>query len=669
MLLVALISTALQVAEPVVAQTPLAPAKARQADSLRRLLAQPAGPDSARLNRLLRLARLVQSSDSGQAGRLARQALQLAEQLRAPLGRARALLQLGQVRSLAGANSEAATILEAARRLARQAKAPTLESRILNRHSAALTAMGRGPEAAQLALLAVSRGEAGADSAVVAEAYHALGRADLQQRNYPAAQRAFEQSLRVYEQTNNVKGQATALNMLGITSRDALQRPQAEAFFMRSLALSRSVGDSAGVAGVAVSLGVLEMRLFTRPSAFRALVFLRRAERIYKTLGVQNPAVLADLYSIMAANLSNSRQWDEGLKYAQLSLRMARQSHDLKEVTDALEGLGMLSFANEEYEKAYEYEHQSKLVSDTIQSVAAAAKMAEMQTKFETEKKEAHNRLQAAQLVAQRQVIERREVQLVAGLVIALLLLGLGWLLYNRRRLRREVEFALERQQLERLRATAVLDAEEAERRRVGADLHDGVGQMLSVVKLNVDALNEELARLLDPDQSRRFTDALELVDESVREVRSISHNLLPNALIKRGLGLAVREFLDTMQRSASRLRIRLETLGLDEARLDPAVENALYRVIQELVQNIVKHAQATEMNLQLIRHAHELTLLVEDNGIGFITNNLTPDAGIGLRNIESRVAYLGGTLEVDSRPGRGTTVTATVPLPTKPAA
>ena len=111
------------------------------------------------------------------------------------------------------------------------------------------------------------------------------------------------------------------------------------------------------------------------------------------------------------------------------------------------------------------------------------------------------------------------------------------------------------------------------------------------------------------------------------------------------------------------RLRIHLETLGLDGDRLDSTVEGTLYRVVQEAVQNIVKHARASQINLQLIRHTHELTLLIEDNGVGFDPAALGPDAGLGLRNMASRVAYLGGSLDVDSRPGHGTTVAATVPL------
>ena len=182
------------------------------------------------------------------------------------------------------------------------------------------------------------------------------------------------------------------------------------------------------------------------------------------------------------------------------------------------------------------------------------------------------------------------------------------------------------------------------------------------MVKLNIHALGEEVYSRLRPDEQQRLGNAIDLVDERVREVRDISPNPLPNALIKRGLARAVREFPDKMQQPG-RLRIHFDTLGLDGDRLDPTVEGTLYRVVQEAAQNIVKHAQASHINLQLIRHAHGLPLLVEDNGVGFDPVILGPDADLGPRNMASRVAYLGGALDVDSRPGHGATVAATVPL------
>ncbi|WP_345232802.1 sensor histidine kinase, partial [Hymenobacter saemangeumensis] len=112
------------------------------------------------------------------------------------------------------------------------------------------------------------------------------------------------------------------------------------------------------------------------------------------------------------------------------------------------------------------------------------------------------------------------------------------------------------------------------------------------------------------------------------------------------------------------RLKVQLEVVGLDQGgRLEPTVENVLFRVIQELVQNIIKHAQATQVTLQIIRSERELTVMVEDNGVGFDPKALGEEAGIGLRNIESRMAYLGGQADFDAAPGRGTTVVLEVPL------
>ncbi|WP_460503529.1 sensor histidine kinase, partial [Hymenobacter agri] len=246
---------------------------------------------------------------------------------------------------------------------------------------------------------------------------------------------------------------------------------------------------------------------------------------------------------------------------------------------------------------------------------------------------------------------------------------GLVYFLLNRRRLRREIEFTQERQQLERQQAQAVLAAEEAERRRIGADLHDGVGQLLTAAKLNLHALAEELREQASPGSQCLLNHALDVVDESFREVRNISHNLLPSALIRRGLGQAVRDFTSKVS-PGGRPRFQVEVTGLEESgRLDPALESVLFRVVQELVQNIVKHAQATEVTVQLLRRPRELCLLIADDGVGFDPAALGNEVGIGLKNIESRLVYLGGRVDFDSRPGHGTTVTIEVPLPEVPAA
>ncbi|MDQ2795505.1 MAG: sensor histidine kinase, partial [Bacteroidota bacterium] len=310
-----------------------------------------------------------------------------------------------------------------------------------------------------------------------------------------------------------------------------------------------------------------------------------------------------------------------------------------------------------DYSTAY---HYLAAAGATRDSLFGQVKIAQLQALAFSEQ------LHQQELAEQRfsSAAARRQRLLLAGLVALAGAAGLTYLLLNRRRLRREVEFAQERQQLERLRAQAVLDAEEAERRRIGADLHDGVGQLLTAAKLNLHALAEELHSGAPTGAPRLLAHALDVVDESFREVRSISHNLRPNALIRCGLGQAVRDFTSKVS-PGGQPRFCLEFVGLDENhRLEPALESVLFRVIQELVQNIVKHAHATEVTVQLRRRPHELCVLVEDNGVGFDPTALSSEGGIGLKNIESRMVYLGGRVKFDSRPGQGTAVTIEVPMP-----
>src|SRR5207253_6664015 len=138
--------------------------------------------------------------------------------------------------------------------------------------------------------------------------------------------------------------------------------------------------------------------------------------------------------------------------------------------------------------------------------------------------------------------------------------------------------------------------------------------------------------------------------------------NMMPNALLKSGLAKAVRDFINKLNTQS--IRIELEIIGLEE-RLENTIETVLYRIIQENVSNIIRHSKASHVNLQLIRHENEITVMIEDNGVGFDASKINDFEGIGLKNIQSRVAYLNGTVNFDSVPGRGTTTTIEIPLST----
>jgi signal transduction histidine kinase len=204
-----------------------------------------------------------------------------------------------------------------------------------------------------------------------------------------------------------------------------------------------------------------------------------------------------------------------------------------------------------------------------------------------------------------------------------------------------------------------IITAEENERKRIAADLHDGVGQMMSAAKMNLSAFENEI-QFNNENQKISFEKVINLVDESCKEIRSVSHQMMPNALLKSGLASAVKEFLDKLDNRV--LKVNLYTEGLNE-RLDSNVETVLYRVIQECVNNVIKHSGANSLDISLIKDEDGIAATIEDNGKGFDSKDRQKFEGIGLKNIASRIGYLKGTVDFDSTPGRGTLVAIHVPI------
>jgi PAS domain S-box-containing protein len=201
------------------------------------------------------------------------------------------------------------------------------------------------------------------------------------------------------------------------------------------------------------------------------------------------------------------------------------------------------------------------------------------------------------------------------------------------------------RQQQEVL--STILSTQESERKRIAEALHNGLGQLLYATKLHLENQGNEPGGPAE---------AVKLLNEAIRATRTISFELTPGILEDFGLRTALEEMVKRI--SPNHLPVRLHLRGLSQ-RLSPQVEIAVYRIVQELLNNVLKHAQAKEARIHVVREKHHLEVTVEDNGQGFETESLItqPLAGIGLAGVGNRVALLGGTLSLNSQPGRGTIV------------
>ena len=206
--------------------------------------------------------------------------------------------------------------------------------------------------------------------------------------------------------------------------------------------------------------------------------------------------------------------------------------------------------------------------------------------------------------------------------------------------------------------------AQEEERRRIAREIHDSLGQMLTAIKFNIEIL-EDAADLQDEENRRRIGDIKSLLDNAMAEAREISYNLMPSVLVDFGLVPALQLLCEQFSKR-NNLKVYVHTSGIN-SRLDPTMEIGLYRIAQEALNNVAKHAAAREVNVQLIGSPKSIRLMIEDDGEGFRVHRPDPRSGkrhgMGLVSMRERAASFNGIFTLDSSPGRGTEIIIEVPL------
>ncbi|MFK7809562.1 MAG: ATP-binding protein [Saprospiraceae bacterium] len=215
---------------------------------------------------------------------------------------------------------------------------------------------------------------------------------------------------------------------------------------------------------------------------------------------------------------------------------------------------------------------------------------------------------------------------------------------------------------MERKVLNAILEGQEGERSRLAKEIHDGIGPLLSTIKLNLDTIKSEID-IVSEKTRRNIYNIEELVTTVASDIRSISHSLMPAALKDFGL-IPTLENLVLKINNSEKVDVKLFHSNMEE-RLEEQVELGLYRMIQELLNNILKYAIAKNITIQIVKHPSDLTLTIEDDGLGFDKEKIEElmSSGIGLRNVKARTEALLGNLIIDTSPGNGVMTTIEIPL------
>ncbi|MBU0763974.1 MAG: sensor histidine kinase [Bacteroidetes bacterium] len=204
----------------------------------------------------------------------------------------------------------------------------------------------------------------------------------------------------------------------------------------------------------------------------------------------------------------------------------------------------------------------------------------------------------------------------------------------------------------------SVMAGQEAERRRIAREIHDGIGPALSTIKMNLESSCQD-ENFADDNSITQYKHSIELLDSVTTELRSISHDLLPAVLEDYGLRHGLESLCEKITGSGKMNAVFFSTLS--DERLNSKLELGIYRIAQELINNAVKYSMAEKIMVQLIKYESSILFMVEDNGKGFDSGK--KPGGIGLVNIRTRVNTLEGTFSLDTLPGKGVTATVEIPL------
>ncbi|RFZ90383.1 hypothetical protein D0C36_21565 [Mucilaginibacter conchicola] len=365
---------------------------------------------------------------------------------------------------------------------------------------------------------------------------------------------------------------------------------------------------------------------------------------------------ISDTYLNIGGIYTQKKDFSNAMKWLKGSIKFAEESKFKQGQRGAWQLLSSVYESKGDYKNALAAHQKYQEASVALVNEQSNAQIAHMNAHYETEKKEQTIKLLNKENTIQKLSINKQKttISIIVGLVLVAFVMTA--LVYNRNKLKQKAQLQTQLIKHQESMTKAVLDAEEHERKRIAADLHDGVGQLFSAVKMNLNGLFE---RTEFPRQEDRFLaeNTMALVEESCKEVRVISHQMMPNMLLRSGLASDLKSFIEKID--ADKLKINLETSGFKD-KLESNVETMLYRIIQETINNVIKHAQATQLNIELKQCKEEITAIIKDNGIGFDTK--AQANGIGLKNILTRIEYLKGTINYNSVPGRGTIVSIQVP-------
>lgn len=487
------------------------------------------------------------------------------------------------------------------------------------------------------------------------------------------------QSIHLFDSLNNLKKVASIYAELGYQIK-RVNIIEAQKYMLKGIKLSEKFDDSATLSSSYNNYGVIKE---LKNQLDSALIYYTKSLQIntdivnplgtsYALNNIAGIYILKDNYQEAISNVKNAlkirqtlndnigimesenilgdvfihfNQLDSAINHYSISLNQSRNSDYLYLQQQNLEGLSKCYKQNNDFEKALFYKNQFILINDSIRTSDTNKEIASLKEKFDSDKKD-------QEIAYKDEVIETDSKLrlLLFSLIGIIVVLFISFYFWYKSKQKQKLQSELLK---EKERGLAnIIDAQEEERKRIARELHDGIVQELTSLKFN---LKNEFEKNPSEDSSKIFNQ----LENSTTELRNISHQMMPHALTELGVIDAVKDMLHKSLDPLS-IKFEFETFGIKD-RLKENIEITIYRVSQELVNNIIKHSGANQVSVQLFKSSGNVILIVEDNGRGI--SNTDKKEGIGLMNISSRLDTINGKVNFEASPNSGTLATIKIPL------
>ena len=366
-----------------------------------------------------------------------------------------------------------------------------------------------------------------------------------------------------------------------------------------------------------------------------------------------------------ATSLFFANDMDAAAKKSEMGLAICLRNNFKEKQEDFYNLLSKIAIAQNDLVKYDKYDRLGIAVGDSLLNEKIQKNLQLLDKRFETTKKN----LVIEKLENDKKIGALWNYILLGSALSILLIALLSYRNYRHKQQLQQQRITELEKEKQLLATEAVLKGQEEERSRLAKDLHDGLGGMLSGIKYSFSNMKETL--IMTPDNMLGFQRGLDMLDSSISELRRVAHSMMPEALMKFGLNAALKDFCTSIN-NIGVLKVIYQSHDADNLDISQTASVTIYRIVQELLNNSIKHAAATQVLVQLNKEDNKLLLTVENNGKGFDIASLqeakvrtdgSVGRGIGWTNIKSRLDYLKGKLDVQSEPGKGTSVNIEISL------